>query len=313
MAWNPELDRLKAAKQEAYERKQAAWQVYDEARRRTQQAYDVMQEAWQERQDARNEMNREYEVRQAAFERNDAIWDEYKRIRDYNNYQIEHLRQEADTEHQAMISCFEEASAAYENGDKASASLYSSEGHDYKDRRNSLNDEVNALVQEIRDAKAHAQSAAPKVDSSAFYAAKSRFEAAKAKHQAADTDFKREKAERDRAKAEFNRLQQEFLQAKEAFQSKRDEVRSNQQTRQDEASRIITSATGSFAGKTAKARKRQDGRTDIFFSSGEHGDDFGHGHVVVDQNGSIRYARDEWQDKHTEYLIDDTKEDHTRI
>lgn len=313
MAWNQELDRLKTAQQAAYERKQAAWQAYDEARKRTQEVYDAMQEAWQERQDAKTEMNREYEARQAAFERNDVIWDEYKRIRDRNNYQLEYLRRDADTEHQAMISCFEEANAAYENGDRASAALYSSEGHDHKDRRNSLNDEVSTLVQEIRDAKAYAESAAPKVDSSAFYAAKSRFEAAKAKHQAKDADFKREKAERNRAKAEFERLQQEFLQAKEAFQRKRDEVRSEKQARQDEASRIITSATGRFAGKAAKVRKRQDGRTDIFFSSGEHGDDFGHGHVVVDQNGSIRYARDEWQDKHTEYLIDDTKEDHTRI
>lgn len=108
-------------------------------------------------------------------------------------------------------------------------------------------------------------------------------------------------------------MQREFLQAKEAFQRKRDEIKAEKQARRDEASRIVASATGHFAGKTAKVRKRRDGRTDIFFSSSEHGDDFGHGHVVVDQNGSVRYARDEWQDKRTEYLIDDTKEDHTRI
>ena len=317
MPRNYELDRLKTEQQTAFERKQEAYQRYDEAKRRTQQAYDVMQDAWQERSDARDEMNREFEARQVAFDHNNAIWDEYKRIRDSNNYQIERLRQEADAEHQAMIDCFEQASMAYESGDGAAASLYSSEGHDHKDRRNSLNAEVSALVQEIKDAKAYAESAAPKVDQSAYYAAKERFRQAKARHQAAEAEFKHEKAERDRLKAEFNHLQQEFLQAKEAFQRRRDEIKAEKQARQDEASRIITSATGNFAGKAAKIIDRNDGsgKTDVYFGgTNPEGDGLGHGHAII-RDGQVVYLRGQYQN-HEDWLINedaDIPDKHGRI
>ena len=73
--------------------------------------------------------------------------------------------------------------------------------------------------------------------------------------------------------------------------------------------------TDFYDGKPAKVVKRRDGRTDIFFTdSGNYGDSVGHGHVVVDQDDQIRYYRDQWQDKKQgQYLIDDTKEDHTKI
>lgn len=317
MVWNPELDRLKAEQQTAFERKQEAYQRYAEAKQRTQQAHDIMQEAWQERQIARIEMNREYEARQAAFDRNDAIWNEYKRIRDNNNYQLEYLRHDADAEHQAMIDCFEAASAAYESGDRAAASLYSSEGHDHKDRRDSLNAEVSALVQEIKDAKAHAESAAPKVDQSAFYAAKERFTQAKTRHQAAETDFKREKAERDRLRAEFNHLQQEFLQAKEAFQRKRDEIKAEKQARRDKVESALMSVTGRFDGKAAKIIDRDDGsgKTDVYFGgSNPEGDGLGHGHAII-KNGQVVYLRGQYQD-HEDWLINedaDIPDKHGRI
>lgn len=306
MPRNYELDKLKAEQQAAFERKQEAYRRYDEARQRAQRAYDAMQDAWQERSDARDEMNREYEERQAAFERNDEIWGEYKRIRDHNNYQLEYLRRDADAEHQAMIDCFEQASMAYESGDKAEASLYSSEGHDHKDRRNELNAEVSSLVQEIKDAKAYAESAAPKVDSSAFHAAKSRFERAKERHQAAQADFNREKEERNRLKGEFDRLQQEFLQAKEAFQRKRDEVRSEKQARRDKVESAMMSATGRFDGKAAKIIDRDDGsgKTDVYFGgSNPEGDGLGHGHAII-KDGQVVYLRGQYQD-HEDWLINE--------
>ena len=319
MVWSPELDRLKAEQQTAFERKQEAYQRYAGARQRTQQAYDIMQEAWHERNNARDDMNREFEARQAAFDHNNAIWDEYKRIRDNNNYQLEYLRREADAEHQAMIDCFEAASAAYESGDRATASLYSSEGHDHKDRRNSLNAEVSVLVQEIKDAKAHAESAAPKVDQSAFYAAKERFNQAKAKHQAAEAEFKREKAERDRLKAEFNRLQQAFLQAKEAFQRKRDDIKAERSAAKQQTIDKVNMALvhekggafylGSLFGQNAKIRPRKDnsGKIDVFFGGlCAAGDGTGHGHAIIDRDGNVTYLRDAWQD-HDDYLIDDAE------
>ena len=313
VSWDYEMDRLKTEKQAAFERKQAAWQSWREASDRTDRAYDEMQRARQERNDARDEMNDAFEARQAAFERNNEIWDEYKRIKSDNNYQLEQLRREANYEHQAMIDCFEAARSAYESGDKTGASAYSSEGHDHKDRRNVLNAEVSALVQEIKDAKARAEYTATRIDSSVFERAKRRFESAKARCQTAEAEFRREKDERNRLKSEFDRSQAEFVRAKEALEARRKEVRAEREAERNKAECVVSSVTGHFAGKNAKVRQREDGMTDIFFSSGEHGDDLGHGHVVVDQNGSVRYARDEWQDKRKEYLIDDRREDHTKI
>lgn len=91
-------------------------------------------------------MNREYEAMQRSREHHDEVWDEYGRIRDQNNYEIEHLRAEADSEHQQMIDRFEQASSCYEFGDKSEAPYWSSQGHDHKDRC----DHARVILQRIR-------------------------------------------------------------------------------------------------------------------------------------------------------------------
>lgn len=198
----------------------------------------------------------------------------------------------ADAEHQAMIDCFEAASAAYEGGDGASAKTYSSEGHDHRDKRNELNHEVRMLVQEIRDAKAHAESAAPAVDSSTFHASKRRFEAAKERHQAAQAEFKREKAERDRAKAEFQRLREEFSRAKEAYQTRKQEVKAEKEARKSE----LRDGTyrGTYMGMPAVIKVSDAGNSDqvqIFYGGKKKPDGKGHSHVNVVKD-ELRYWRE---------------------
>ncbi|MBR2658396.1 putative nuclear RNA export factor SDE5 [Candidatus Saccharibacteria bacterium] len=152
-----ELDRIKAQEQAAFQRKQSAWASYKSAKDRADYAYEEMQSAWDERVRARNEMNREFEQMQAEKAAHDDVWDEYGRIRDSNNMRIDYLRQEADSEHQAMQRCFEQASYEYEYGDRAMASVYSQEGHEHKDRRDELNYEISALCNEVKEAKQNAQ------------------------------------------------------------------------------------------------------------------------------------------------------------
>lgn len=79
--------------------------------------------------------------------------------------------------------------------------------------------------------------------------------------------------------------------------------------------RTLAIGTDYLDGKPAKVRQRKDGRTDVFFvSSGNYGDGLGHGHVVIDEDGSTYYMRDLWQDKDQgQYLIDDKKDPHTKI
>lgn len=319
MSRNPELDRLKAEQQSFFEQKQAAFQKFKDLQERTNIAHNVMQSAWDERVHARGHMNREFEARQSAYSHRDSVWDEYGRIRDYNNSRIESLKYEADAEHRAMQDCFERASDAYQYGDKSEAPYYSQEGHMHKDRRDDLNAEISELAREVKQAKANAEASAPRVDSSAFNYAKSAFESAKARHESAQAEFQRLKAMRDSAKAEFDHLQTQFKQAQAAFNRKLEEVKSERSAAKQRAVDKVNMALvhekggafylGSIFGRDAKIRPRNDGsgKTDVFFGGlNAAGDGMGHGHAIIDRDGSVTYLRDAWQD-HDDYLIDDAK------
>ena len=387
MSRNYELDSLKSREQDAFQRKQAAFQRYADARDRCNEAHDAMQTAWEERVGAKEEMNREWEEMQRTSENYREVWDEYNRIRNQNNYEIERLRAEADSEHQEMINCFERASDCYESGDKSEAPYWSQQGHEHKDRRNSINEEVSRLCQEVKSAKQNAEWRAPKTDPSAFHRAKDVFERAKSHHESAQAEFKRLKAERDRLKADFDSLQAEHVHLKEEFQRKLEEVKSANKRKRDRTldkagvrwseraeAKIIKKADGTtqvyhggigkgdglghghtaldqfgnktydrdafaehghqnftdagtntcktlavgtdmFDGRPAKIRHRKDGRTDIFFTdSGNYGDGLGHGHVTLAKDGHVTYYRDQWQNKNQgQYLIDESKDNHTKI
>lgn len=319
MSRNPELDRLKAEQQSLFEQKQAAFQRFKDLQEQTNSAHDAMQAVWEERTRARERMNSEFEARKSAYDNRNSVWNEYARIRDYNNSRIESLKYEADAEHRAMQDCFERASNAYQYGNKSEAPYYSQEGHEHKDHRDELNAEISELARKVKQAKANAEASAPRVDSSAFNHAKSAFESAKARHESAQAEFKRLKAMRDSAKAEFDRLQSQFKQAQAAFQRKLDEVKSEKlATKQQAVDKVNMTLVhekggafylGSIFGRDAKMRPRNDGsgKTDVFFGGlSAAGDGIGHGHAIIDRDGSVTYLRDAWQD-HDDYLIDDAR------
>lgn len=315
MSRNPELDRLKAEQQSLFEQKQAAFQRFKDLQKRTHIAHDVMQSAWDERIRAREHMNREFEARQSAYSRRDSVWDEYGRIRDYNNSRIESLKYEADAEHRAMQDCFEQASNAYQYGDKSEAPYYSQQGHEHKDRRDALNAEISELAREVKQAKANAEASAPRISSYAFDSAKSAFESAKARHESAQAEFKRLKAQRDSAKAEFDRLQAQFKQAQAAFNRRLEEVKSERASRKQQSVDKVNMALvksnahylGTLFGQNAKVVPHGDGTTHVFFGGlNAAGDGMGHGHAVIDRDGNVTYLRDAWQD-HDDYLIDDAR------
>ena len=300
-----ELDSLKSAKQDAFERKQRAWETYADLRERCSHAHDEMESAWRERVAAREEMNSEFESMQQAREQSAQVWDEYGRIRDNNNYEIERLRAEANSEHQQMIGCFERASECYQFGDKAEAPYWSQQGHDHKERRDELNEEVRRLCEEVKVAKQDAMWRAPKVDASAFHRAKAIFESAKARHEAAQSEFKCLKAKRDQAKAKFDFAQGEFKRAKEAFQKKLEEVKANNQRERD---RILDKAGVHYSErKDAKIVKKPDGTTQIYHGGVGSGDGYGHGHTTLDQFGRKTYDRGAFEEHGGQNFTEDGK------
>ena len=304
MARNSELDSLKTREQEVFRRKQLAYQKYADAKDRASAAYSIMQSAWEERCSAREEMNREYESMQHSSDNYREVWGEYSRIRDANNSRIESLRYEADSEHQMMKDCFEQASAAYEYGDKSEAPGYAAQGHEHKDRRNELNEEVGRLIQEIRNVKEAAECRAPKTDSSAFRRAKEVFSSAKSCHESAEAEFKRLKAERDRAKAEFNSAQEEFVHLRDEFQKRLAEVKAENQRERD---KTLDEAGINWSERDdAKIVKKADGTVQIYHGGLGSGDGLGHGHTAIDQFGHKTYDRGAFDEHGRQNYTDDS-------
>ena len=319
MLRNPELDRLKSRQQSLFEQKQAAFQRIKDLQEQTNVAYRTMQACWDERVRARERMNREFEAMQSTYSCSDSVWSEYTRIRDRNNSKIESLKYEADIEHRAMQECFDEASSAYQYGDKSDAPYFSQQGYEHRDRRNALNAEISELAREVKQAKANAEALAPKTDSSGFNRAKSSFEQAKSRHESAQAEFNALKNQLYSVKADFEHLQEKFKQAQSAFNHKLEEVKSELNLKKHQVIDKVNMALvhekggafylGSIFGQDAKIRSRNDGsgKTDVFFGglSGS-GDGAGHGHAIIDRDGNATYLRDAWQD-HDDYLIDDAR------
>ena len=297
-----ELDNLFARKQEAFGRKQAAFQKYVDARNRANEAHDKMQSAWDQRVAAREEMNREFESMQQSKDSRDAIWADFNRLCQENSSRINQIRKEADMEHEMMKNCFDSASAAYEYGNKADAPMYASEGHMHKDRRDDLNAEVGRLIQEINNAKANAKWQTSSSHGNSFQSAKSNFNNAKMLHESAETEFKNAKAERDAYKAEFDSAQAEFERLKDECQRKLNEIKANNQKERD---RILDKAGVNYLNRQdAKIVKKADGTTQVYHGGLGSGDGLFHGHVALDQSGNKTYSRDAFEKHGSQNYVD---------
>ena len=286
---NQDLDALKTREQEAFSFKQNAWKKYDEAKTRCSELHDAMQSAWDERVSARDVMNHEYEAMQNDNNNYRAVWDEYGRIRDYNNAKIEGLRSEADYEHREMIRCFDQASSCYQYGDKSEAPYWSEQGHSHKNLRDQLNCQISELCREVKAAKQNAEMRANKTNSSAFHRAKEAFDDAKNRHEAFQAGFKRLKAERDQFKLEFHRAEAEHRKLKEQFQRKLDEIKTNNRREREET--LDKAGVSLFERSDAKIVKKSDGTIQVYHGGIGSGDGYGHGHTALDQFGNKTYDR----------------------
>lgn len=299
---NQDLDALKTIEQEAFSLKQNAWKKYDEAKTRCSELHDAMQSAWNERVSARDLMNHEYEAMQNDNNNYRAVWDEYGRIRDYNNAKIEGLRSEADYEHREMIRCFDQASSCYQYGDKSEAPYWSEQGHSHKNLRDQLNCQISELCREVKAAKQNAEMRANKTNSSAFHRAKEAFDDAKNKHEAFQAGFKRLKAERDQFKLEFHRAEAEHRKLKEQFQRKLDEIKTNNKREREET--LDKAGVSLFERSDAKIVKKSDGTIQVYHGGIGSGDGYGHGHTALDQFGNKTYDRDAFAEHGKQNYVD---------
>lgn len=267
MARDAELDRLRAAQDQAFQRKQ--------------DAYDAMQQAWERRTRARDELNRAHETKQGAYAEQDITWQRLQSIRDANGPRIGTLNSQQESAYQNMKRSFESASSAYERGDKASAKSYAEDGHRYKAESQGYVAERRRLVEEIRQARAEHEATKPAFQRAKenFASAKRRFDAEKAAHERAQDAFKQAKAELDRAQS--------------AFRTRLERVKAETARRKESKRAIAEKAGVPFQYRDSVwVTTEPDGTTNVYFGGLGSPNGPGHGHYVLDRSNNVTYRRD---------------------
>lgn len=262
-----ELERLAAAQDAAFRRKQ--------------EAYGAMQRAWDRRSSARDALNEAYEAKQSAYEELDRAWQRLQNVRDTNGPKIDSLNTQQEAAYQNMRRSFEAASLAYDQRDGASAKAHSLEGHAYKEESQRCVARRRELVYEIRSAKAEHDALRPP-----FERAKEEFHAAKQAHS-------RAKTEHERAQAEFKERKAEAEKAKLAFHKRLDYLKAQNKQRREDRRLIAEKAGVPYQYlDSVKVSKDSDGNTNIYFGGVGEPAGPGHGHYVMDRNGNVTYSRD---------------------
>lgn len=287
-----ELDRLKSEEEAAFHRKQEAYKQYQKARSQTDAVYQEQQAAWDKVTNARKEMNQAYEELQYTHRNNDNIWNEYKRIRDNNNSQINYLKAQVDSLYSSMVSAFGCASDAYNYGNKSDAKIYSNEGKDYQAQLKHVNAQINRLGQEVKDARVHAELCSSRADPSRLNSAKNEFECAKSAHKSIEAKFKSAKAERERLHSEFKALNEAYKRKASAFHSALSNKKAEQKIRQQNHKDLMEKAGIPYRyWKDCKVMKGADGTINFYFGGLMQKDGLWHGHIVMDSSGKITYKR----------------------
>ncbi len=287
MAKDAELDRLKAAQNLAFQRKQAA--------------YDVQQRAWEKRSNARDAMNRAYDAKQRAYAEQDRAWQCYQSVRNTNGPRIDSLNTQQEQAYQNMKSAFASASSAYDSRDGASASNYAAEGRRYKAEAQGYVTERRRLVEEIRSARAGHDATKP-----SFQRAKDDFNACKRTFDAA-------KAEHERASAEFRRAKAEFDSCAKAFKSRLEKVKAEGNKRREDKKSIAAKAGVPLQyHDNLWVSTDSNGNTNIYFGGVGKPNGPGHGHYVMNRSGKVTYRRDPFDPHGAQNFEENRREGATR-
>lgn len=267
MAKDAELDRLKAAQDLAFQRKQ--------------DAYQAQQHAWERRSSTRDVMNGAHEAKQLAYAEQDRTWQYYQGVRNSNGPRIDSLDAQQERAYQDMKRAFDNASAAHDRRDGASARSYADEGHRYKEESQGYVAERRRLVEEIRSARASHE------------ASKTTFQRAKDAFNSAKRTFDLAKVDHEQAQAEFKKRKAEFDAAAKAFRTRLENVKAEGQKKRESKKSIAAKAGVPHQHRdNVWISKDSDGNTNIYFGGVGEPNGPGHGHYVLDRNDRVTYRRD---------------------
>ena len=267
MAKDAELDRLKAAQDLAFQHKQ--------------DAYQAQQRAWERRENTAKAMNAAYENKQRAYALQDASWQEYQRFRSLYGPQIDQLNTKQEAAFQGMKRSYDNASAAYERRDGASAKSYAEEGRRHKEESQRCVSERRRLVDQIRSAKAEHEATKP-----AFQRAKDEYDSAR-------RSFNSAKDEHARTQAEFKRAKEAYTSAVNAFRTRLEQVRADgKKFNQDRENLARQAGVPLRYINKVWVSKEPNGIVNLYFGGVGKPNGPGHGHYAMDRSGKVTYKRD---------------------
>lgn len=267
MAKDAELDRLKAEKDLAFQRKQ--------------DAYQAQQCAWEERSSAREEMNRAFDAKQRAYVEQERAWWEYQNARTHNGPRIDSLNAKQEKAYQNMIRAFDNASSAHERGDDSGAASCAARGHRYEQKSKGYVTERRRLVEEIRSARGLRDKT------------KAELQQAKDEFSRCRDIYDSARADNERAVFEFKRAKQEFDLSAEAFRERLEKVKTEGQKRREDKKSIAAKAGVPLQYRdNVWVSTDRDGNTNIYFGGVGKPNGQGHGHYVMDRNDNVTYRRD---------------------
>ena len=266
LAKDAELDRLKAAQDLAYQRKQ--------------DAYKVQQSAWERLNSAREAMNRAFEAKQRAYETQESTWQALQRLRDSYGPRIEQCNRDQETAFQNMGRAFDNASSAYSSRNGAMAASYAADGHRYKAEAQGHVAERRRLVGELREAKDRHDNTKP-----AFQHAKVEFTTAK-------REFEQARDAHNGAKQKFQEAKAAFDKASTAFRTRLEKVKADNASRNDDRREIARKAgVPTQYLDSIWVSPNGKGGHNIYFGGVGRPNGPGHAHYVIDSSANVTYRR----------------------
>lgn len=217
--------RLCREEQGLFDRKQAAWNCYISLRNKLNKATREEELAWQERCSAKELMEGEFELLRTQILDHEAVWEEYRQIRDRNSLQIRQLKAEADDLYQEMQTALEQLVSSLRGNAGFMKNHHCARARLCEARMKDINAQVDELKREIKKAKRRAEKKSPYLNRLSYNRAKTSFNSAKTKHEVLMADLEALKREVRHLKNEFQIVNAEHIRIREEIDSLKSKVK----------------------------------------------------------------------------------------
>lgn len=270
MAYDAELTRLKAEQETAREQKDEAYRIVQFARGRLLEARNLPEYLSQEKE--------------RAQESHDEAWRHYLEVKRQNGPEIKALNEQKNQAYAAMNRAFAAAERAYFARDGALAKRHSQEGYDHRDDLREYSDQRRVLVDEIREARL------------AHEAARQTLQRLKEAIPTAEADIATAEERLESAQGKLNEAKEAHQQTIDAVKARVNELRAEKAQRRNDRRALARRAGVDMKFlERVWVRHDPDGAVNIYFGGVGRADGPGHGHYVMNAQGTVTYKREPFE------------------